>query len=135
MTVRTASDVGAAIANAGRRPIPTLLAGAKPRYVRATTPRVAAAVQEMMQAVVSDGTGQSAQIPGYDVAGKTGTAELADTANVQNDVKETDAWFVGYVPDSHADVVACALFPNNGYGAGSAGPAVAAVLRSALGIS
>jgi peptidoglycan glycosyltransferase len=129
------ADVGATIANRGRRPIPTLLYGAKPRYVSATTPKVAGEVQSMMQAVVASGTGETAQIPGYEVAGKTGTAELATTANQQNDVKETDAWFVGYVPDSKSDVVACALYPANGYGADSAAPAVRSVLESALGIS
>ncbi len=130
------ADVGQAIANGGRRALPSFVAGARPRYVTATTPTVAAEVQEMMEAAVSDpdATGTSAAISGYRVAGKTGTAELATTANQQNDVKETDAWFVGYVPDSRADIVACALFPANGYGADSAAPAVREVLEAALGL-
>jgi peptidoglycan glycosyltransferase len=130
------ADVAQAIANGGRRAIPTFVAGAKPRYVTATTPAVAADVQEMMEAVVADagGTGASAAISGYHVAGKTGTAELANTAGQQNDVKDTDAWFVGYVPDSKAGIVACALYPANGYGADSAAPAVREVLESALGL-
>ncbi len=130
------ADVAQAIANAGRRAVPTFVYGARPRYVTATSPTVAAEVQEMMEAVVSypDGTGASAAISGYHVAGKTGTAELATTAGQQNDVKDTDAWFVGYVPDSKADIVACALFPANGYGADSAAPAVRDVLEAALGL-
>ncbi len=131
------ADVGQAIANGGKRAVPTFVAGAPPHYVTVTTPTVAAEVQEMMQAVVADpdGTGTSAAIPGYQVAGKTGTAELASTAGQTNDVKDTDAWFVGYVPDSKADVVACALYPANGYGADSAAPAVRELLEAALGIS
>ncbi len=128
------ADVGATIADHGRRPIPTLLYGARPRFVRVTSATVANEVQTMMQDVVSEGTGESAAIPGYEVAGKTGTAELATTANQQNDVKATDAWFVGYVPDSKAGIVACALFPANGYGADSAAPAVSQVLADALGV-
>jgi cell division protein FtsI/penicillin-binding protein 2 len=128
------ADVGAAIADGGRRPLPTFFADAKPRYVRATSPEVAAEIQAMMQDVVSEGTGESAAIPGYRVAGKTGTAELATTANQTNNVKATDAWFVGYVPDSKAGIVVCALFPNNGYGADSAAPAVSQVLADALGL-
>jgi peptidoglycan glycosyltransferase len=128
------ADVGQAIADRGRRAIPTFLAGARPRYVRVSSPAVAADVQEAMQAVVSDGTGSTAAISGYQVAGKTGTAELASTVGQQNDVKDTDAWFVGYVPDSRAGIVACALFPANGYGADSAAPAVRQVLEAALGI-
>ncbi|WP_249010110.1 penicillin-binding transpeptidase domain-containing protein [Conexibacter sp. DBS9H8] len=126
------ADAGATIANGGRRPLPTLLATAPPRFVTATTPQVAGEVQTMMQAVVSFGTGVSAQIPGYRPAGKTGTAELANTAGQANNTKETDAWFVGFVPDSSADVVACALFPANGYGATSAAPAVRSLLVAAL---
>jgi peptidoglycan glycosyltransferase len=131
------ADVAQAIADGGRRALPTFVAGAAPRYVTATSPTVAAEIQEMMEAVVADpdGTGTSAAISGYHVAGKTGTAELATTAGEQNDVKNTDAWFVGYVPDSSAGIVACALFPANGYGADSAAPAVREVLEAALGIS
>jgi peptidoglycan glycosyltransferase len=130
------ADVAQAIANGGKRALPSFVYGAKPRYVTATTPAVAAQVQEMMEAVVSStgGTGASAAISGYHVAGKTGTAELKSTAGQQNDVQDTDAWFVGYVPDSKADVVACALYPANGYGADSAAPAVRQVLEAALGL-
>ena len=66
--------------NRGRRPLPTMLYRARPRFVRVTTPKIAGEVQPMMEAVVSYGTGTSAQIPGVTVAGKTGTAELRDTA-------------------------------------------------------
>ena len=88
--------------------------GAKPRFVRVTTPKIAAEVQRMMEAVVSYGTGTSAQIPGVTVAGKTGTAELRDTAGKKNEAKDTDAWFVGYAPVGDPKVVVCALFPEPG---------------------
>jgi penicillin-binding protein A len=129
------ADVAAAIADHGRRPIPTYTAGAKPRFVTATTPKVAGDVQQMMEAVVEYGTGTAAQIPGVQIAGKTGTAELADTAGKENDAKETDAWFVAYAPANDPKVVVCALFPNAGYGADTAAPAVRSVLEAALGIS
>jgi len=129
------ADVGATIADGGRRPIPTLSASAKPRYVRATTRKVASEIQQMMEAVVAYGTGTAAQIPGVTVAGKTGTAELASTAGKKNDAKETDAWFVAYAPIPDPKVVVCALFPNAGYGAQTAAPVVKEVLEDALGIS
>jgi cell division protein FtsI/penicillin-binding protein 2 len=126
------ADVGATIAMRGRRPIPTLLDGAKPRLVHVISGHVADQVQQMMVAVVAFGTGTSAQIPGVEVAGKTGTAELTDTASSQNATQDTDAWFVGYAPVGKPRVVACALFPNAGFGGATAAPPVRAVLETAL---
>ncbi len=135
------TDVAATIAMGGRRPIPTLLAHQRPRFVRVTSPKVAHEVQQMMVAVVRYGTGTSAQIPGVEVAGKTGTAELKNTAppttgngaNPQPDnPMNTDAWFVGYAPVGHPRFVAGALFPNQGAGGGTAAPPVRAVLAQAL---
>jgi cell division protein FtsI/penicillin-binding protein 2 len=106
--------------------------GVKPRFVRVTTPKIAGEVQTMMEAVVSYGTGTSAQIPGVTVAGKTGTAELRDTAGKTNDAKDTDAWFVGYAPVGHPRIVVGALFPNQGAGGATAAPAVRQVLVAGL---
>ena len=129
------TDVGATIADHGRRPIPTMLYGAKPRFVHVTTPKIAGEVQAMMEAVVSEGTGTTAQIPGVTVAGKTGTAELRDTAGKKNAAKYTDAWFVGYAPAQHPKVVVTALFPNAGYGADTAAPVVKQLIEDVLGVS
>jgi Penicillin binding protein transpeptidase domain/Penicillin-binding Protein dimerisation domain len=69
--------VAATIADGGRRPEPTFAMGAKRREAaRATSPTVAHAIRRMMIAVVREGTGTAAAIPGVTVAGKTGTAEL-----------------------------------------------------------
>ena len=76
------------------------------------------------------------------MAGKTGTAELKDTAAPTtgtgtspaptSDPKNTDAWFVGYAPVGHPRFVAGALFPNQGAGGGTAAPPVREVLVAAL---
>lgn len=129
------ADVAATIADSGRRPLPTLLYRAKPRFVHVTTPKIAGEVQGMMEAVVSYGTGTSAQIPGITVAGKTGTAELRDTAGKQNAAKFTDSWFVAYAPVGDPKVVVSALFPDQGYGAEVAAPAVRQVIENALGLA
>jgi cell division protein FtsI/penicillin-binding protein 2 len=131
------TDVAATIAMGGRRPIPTLLAGQKPRFVRVTSARVAHEVQQMMEAVVQFGTGTAAQIPGVQVAGKTGTAELRDTATNSGNPnasspQNTDAWFVGYAPAGHPRFVVGALFPNQGAGGAAAAPPVRDVLVTAL---
>jgi cell division protein FtsI/penicillin-binding protein 2 len=128
------ADVAAAIANGGRRPIPTLSATAQPRFVHVTSAKVAGEVKQMMVAVIEYGTGVPAQIPGVQVAGKTGTAELRDTASksASNNPKNTDSWFVAFAPANDPKVVVSALFPGAGYGAATAAPAVKAVLESAL---
>jgi penicillin-binding protein A len=134
------TDVAATIAMAGRRPIPTLVAGQAPRFVTVTSPGTAGLVQRMMIAVVNYGTGTAAQIAGVLVAGKTGTAELRNTTNpnapnassTTSSPKNTDAWFVGYAPVGAPRVVVGALFPNQGAGGATAAPAVQPVLVAGL---
>jgi cell division protein FtsI/penicillin-binding protein 2 len=127
------TDVAATIAMGGARPIPTLVANQPPRFVTVTTPHVASLVQRMMVAVVQYGTGIAAQIPGVEVAGKTGTAELVSTATPAASLpKNTDAWFVGYAPVGAPRIVAGALFPNQGAGGQTAAPAIQQVLVAGL---
>ena len=131
------TDVGATIAMGGRRPLPTLQAHRPPKFVRVTSGRVAGLVQRMMVAVVEFGTGTSAAISGVTVAGKTGTAELANTTDatgqsVANANQLTDAWFVGYAPVGKPRIVVGALFPNQGAGGATAAPAVREVLVAGL---
>ena len=133
-TPLTMTDVAATIADGGRRPIPTLDADAKPRFVRVTTPQVASEVQQMMEAVVSEGTGTAAAIPGVVVAGKTGTSQIENGSgsDTQGSLQNTDAWFVGYAPVPSPRVVAGALFPNAGSGGDAAAPSVRDVLEYGL---
>ena len=68
----------AAIANGGLVVKPTLLKQSKPQYgARVMRPEVAAAARRMLRDVVAgdDGTASFADVPGYFVAGKTGTSE------------------------------------------------------------
>jgi cell division protein FtsI/penicillin-binding protein 2 len=136
-TVLEMTDVAATIAMGGRRPVPTLQAHLPPRFVHVTSRHVAGLLQKLMIAVVQFGTGVSAAIPGVTVAGKTGTAELQNTAtatgaNVANSNQLTDAWFVGYAPVGAPRIVAGALFPNQGAGGATAAPAVREVLIAGL---
>lgn len=66
----------ATIANGGRKVTPTLLRQDGPRDgAQVMAPEVAAAARDMLRRVVTDGTASMAEVKGYRVAGKTGTAD------------------------------------------------------------
>ena len=66
----------ATLANGGRRVTPTLVLGpAKEPGAQLVTPSSAAAVMSMLRQVVTRGTASFAEVPGYAVGGKTGTAD------------------------------------------------------------
>jgi peptidoglycan glycosyltransferase len=75
-------------------------------WKRAVQPTTAAAVTQMMIDVVKRGTGAAAAVPGYTVAGKTGTAETADG-------RPPHAWFIGFAP-AEAPRYAIAVIVENG---------------------
>ena len=100
----------ASIANGGTWIEPHLLehvAGRPaPRHARRrVVPRtVAAQINAMLQNVVVEGTGTLAAVPGYKVAGKTGTAAKPDPRGGYSDSRYV-ASFVGYVPASDPKLV------------------------------
>lgn len=134
--------VAATIANGGKRPVPTLEFGARPQFVRVTSPRVAREVGRMMDEVVKEGTGTAAQIDGVAVAGKTGTAELRSTVApadgedapdyLTDDIPDTDAWFVAYAPEQKPRMAVGVLFTEAGAGGDVAAPAAREVLVAGL---
>jgi cell division protein FtsI (penicillin-binding protein 3) len=66
----------ATLANGGSRVTPTLLAGAqKPLGAQIVSPAVAATIMSMLRQVVTRGTASFGEVPGYEVGGKTGTAD------------------------------------------------------------
>ena len=72
----------------------------KNRVMKETTAYI---INDMLRSVVTDGTGYSAQIGNWAVAGKTGTTSL-DPNKYGNKSGNPDAWFAGYTPN-YAGVV------------------------------
>jgi len=89
----------AAIANNGVLMQPHLVKGAAvPAGRQVISPQVAQQLREMLTVTVESGTGTRAQISGYDVAGKTGTAQQANAAKNGYAPGDYVASFVGMVP-------------------------------------
>ncbi len=66
---------------------------------RAFSPKVARQVSAMLEAVVDDdGTAPKARIPGYRVAGKTGTSQKYDSKKKKYSRKNYLASFIGFIP-------------------------------------
>jgi penicillin-binding protein A len=94
---------------------------------RVMSPRAAAEVTRMMEAVVDEGTGTTAQIPGIQVAGKTGTAETVLSQATNN------AWFIAFAPASKPRIaVAATVAKVPGYGATYAAPIAKQVIEALL---
>jgi len=94
-------------------------------WLTAIKPATAFTLNEMMQRVVTSGTGTGAAIEGVDVAGKTGTAERGDGTNL--------AWFIGFAPaDDPRVAVAVVLEDTLSTGGAEAAPLAAEVMRAAL---
>ena len=95
-------------------------------WKQAMKPSTAAALNTMMQAVVTGGTGTAAQISGIKVAGKTGTAETgADHIY--------DAWFIFFAPADNPTVAGAIVVEHSvdGFG-GSVSAPIAKQLMQAL---
>jgi penicillin-binding protein 2 len=74
----------------------------------------------MSRVLLPEGTAPSAHIPGIDIAGKTGSAQvvsLATRAKHQNseDLAQ-NGWFVGFTPRRNPDIVVCVLFQGGEHG-------------------
>jgi cell division protein FtsI/penicillin-binding protein 2 len=119
------AGVAQAIANRGVRLRPVLIKGEKAKRVRATPPRIADKVTDLMLGVVNFGTGTSAAIPGGKVAGKTGTAELG------GDLKD-DGWFAAFAPARRPKIAVGVLVIQAGFGGDVAAPIAKQVIQAAL---
>ena len=86
----------------------------------------------MMQNVVDNGTGIPAQIPGYSVAGKTGTARKVINRQYQSGAYVSS--FAGFVPAQSPKLSAIVVFdePHPYYAAQVAAPVFARIGQYAL---
>src|SRR5262245_49665704 len=90
-------------------------------------------VTTAMWGVVNEqgGTGFRARIEGFDVAGKTGTAQVVGKqTNLKGQAYKDNSWFVGFAPYRNPEIVVAAFIENGGWGAEAAAPVAHAVLET-----
>ena len=138
------ADVYATIANGGRWIRPRLVRGtqspdgafhpapASPQH-EVISSQTSAMLSRMLAEVVQDGTGVAAQIPGYQVAGKTGTSRMIDAATGRY-VDRYIASFVGFLPAGRPRVVIAVSIdqPQTVYGGIAAAPLFSEIARYAI---
>jgi penicillin-binding protein A len=100
------------------------------RLIRqAVSKRTAHEVAAMMRLVVREGTGTAAQIPGYTVGGKTGTAETGIA-------EANTTWFIAFAGKDEATLpevaIAVVLQNQSGVGGTTAAPIARAVMQAIL---
>lgn len=107
------TNVFATVANGGKQCVPHLVAetvddegNVTPSKMSETTQiiqeQTANDVLKMMASVVVEGSGQSGAIAGYNVAGKTGTAQAADASGAMNSIVSS---FIGVAPVEDPELV------------------------------
>ncbi|MGZ5307594.1 MAG: peptidoglycan D,D-transpeptidase FtsI family protein [Solirubrobacterales bacterium] len=94
---------------------------------RVMSSETSAALTKMMTDVVNEGTGGAAALAGDQVAGKTGTAEIDPSGNVNQ------AWFIGFAPaDDPRIAIAATVERTSGEGGTVAAPIAKQVLEVLL---
>jgi hypothetical protein len=140
------ASVAQTIANRGKRSPTPIAKDAElqpdARPVEVTSAETAATIRDLMIEVVNDGTGVAAALPGVQVAGKTGTAELGPAAlepgqelGPDEEVpQELDAWFTAFAPAAEPKLaVAVMIVDSSGDGGEVAAPIARDVLAAGLG--
>ena len=89
-----------------------------------------AIVRQGMQAVVSDGTGGRARIPGLAVAGKTGTAQVVRKGGPLRGDHRDHAWFVAFASTTDPQIAVVVLVEHAGFGGAVAAPIAKNVLEA-----
>jgi penicillin-binding protein 2 len=74
----------------------------------------------MSRVLLPEGTAPSAHVPGVDIAGKTGSAQIVSLATRAKFKNSEDlaqnGWFVGFTPRRNPDIVICVLFQGGEHG-------------------
>jgi penicillin-binding protein 2 len=124
--IRPVGEPGQADYSAGRTFKPLDSSRANPKVVPIPEDIHHAVVEGMWGVVNNGGTGARIRMAGFDIAGKTGTAQVVALGKDVGKNKD-HAWFVSYAPAYKPEISAVALIENSGFGNQNAAPAVRAL--------
>lgn len=96
-------------------------------YSAPLSAREVSVLKETMISTVADGTGRKAAVKGYDVGGKTGTAEISGDKSVK-----PHAWFTGFIDSVDHPLAITVVFEKSGTGGSVAAPAAGKILKKAI---
>ena len=97
-----------------------------PKIIPIPEPIHHAVVEGMWSVVNAGGTGAGIHMDGFDIAGKTGTAQVVGLGKDTGKNKD-HSWFVSYAPAYKPEIALVALIENSGFGGTHAAPAVRGV--------
>ena len=103
----------------------------EPKIVEMTPEQNKVVVEGMWGVVNGGGTAGSIKIPGFDIAGKTGTAQVASLGKDVGANKD-HAWFVSFAPAYKPEISVIVLIENSGFGGSNAAPAAKGVYEAYL---
>lgn len=105
-----------------------------PEQARVISEKTASIIRDALVEVVRQGTGKKAQVPGFNVGGKTGTAQKFDFQRRAYSETEFVASFVGFAPAENPMFVMSVVFdsPQPYHGGEAAAPVFSAIARQIL---
>lgn len=101
----------------------------EPKLIVATEDQFDVLIKGMWGVVNGGGTAGAIRMPDFEIAGKTGTAQVAVLGQDVGDKKD-HAWFVSFAPAYKPEIAVLALIENVGFGGSFAAPAVKGVYET-----
>jgi len=103
----------------------------EPKIIEMTPEQNKIMLDGMWGVVNGGGTGAGIRINGFDIAGKTGTAQVASLGKDVGANKD-HSWFVSFAPAYKPELAVISLIENSGFGGSHAAPAVKGVYEAYL---
>lgn len=128
--------LAAAVASGGNIPTPRLVGIEAGGQVGGVMPEHFEVIRNGMRDAVVSGTAWRARMPSAEVAGKTGTAQVAsaDVVAANNEDRpyelRTHAWFVGFAPFDDPEIAVAVVVEHGGAGGAAAAPIGGEILRT-----